>query len=275
MGTDTTYPNFLAKHQYANPENLRLRQSLFEFQTPKIRIYEEAIKQLKLRDKEDILDVGCGEGKSLIYLRHTLNHQGKLIGIDLSKGMFKESQELSDREKLGIKFLETSADRLPFSNESFDVILSFFMIYHMPSIPKALKEWARVLKKEGRLVIVTNGANNRKRLHYFKQKLGELTNSIAPFNFSESFNLENGEMQLRGTFNMVDRVVFESKFILNEAQPYLDSLKSFKSAFKTVPNEKLWQDDLTKIKHEIEEEIKVKGKFIDNAESGFFVCKKK
>ncbi|MEK6982190.1 MAG: class I SAM-dependent methyltransferase [Candidatus Micrarchaeota archaeon] len=275
MPTDITDPEFLAKHQYASPENLRLRQVLFEFQTPKISISEQAIKHLKLSGKENILDVGCGEGKSLIYLKHNLDHQGKLVGVDLSKGMFKETEELAKKENLNIRFVEASADTLPFPDECFDAVFSFFMIYHMPSIPKAFKEWARVLKKDGILVIATNGENNRKRMHHFKEKIGEITNTNPPVNFSAAFNLENAEIQLQKTFNIIDKVVFESKFILNQAQPYLDSLQSFKSAFSPSPKDNLWQEGLAKIKLEIEEEIKMKGKFVDSAESGFFICKNK
>ena len=189
--------------------------------------------------------------------------------------MFKENQELANREKLNIKFLKTGADNLPFPDESFDIIFSFFMIYHMPSIPKALKEWARILKKDGILVIATNGENNRKRMHHFKEKIGEITNTNPPVNFSAAFNLENAELQLQKTFSIIDKVVFESKFILNQAQPYLDSLQSFKSAFSPSPKDNLWQEGLAKIKQDIEKEIKMQGKFVDSAESGFFILVKK
>jgi SAM-dependent methyltransferase len=50
----------------------------------------------------------------------------------------------------------TDVQDLPFADGAFDAVLAAWMLYHVPDIPRALSEIARVLRPAGRLVAVTN-----------------------------------------------------------------------------------------------------------------------
>ena len=67
-------PEYLEKKQYSDPTNLNLRRVLFELSVPKISIFDKGLDYLKLNGNEDVLEVGCGEGKVLLNLREKRNY---------------------------------------------------------------------------------------------------------------------------------------------------------------------------------------------------------
>jgi len=114
---------FLASSQYESANKVQARWNLYEQTVPKVDLHQKGLAALSLKGQEDILDVGCGDGRMLkdLYLQ---GHKGRLVGVDISRGIFQPTE--------GVDFVEASADALPFPDNSFDVILSFFMLYHMP-----------------------------------------------------------------------------------------------------------------------------------------------
>ncbi len=110
----------------------------------------EIIMTLKTKDptkKLAILDAGCGEGyytDTLYHLLSKLNIPCEIYGIDVSKdAVFAAAKRCKNAE-----FAVASVNSLPFSDESFDFVLSLFA-------PLAENEFHRVLKKEGALITVS------------------------------------------------------------------------------------------------------------------------
>ena len=101
-----------------------------------------------------ILDVGCGGGLLTGYLKD-FGH--KVTGVDLSNGSLEVARN-KDKENL-ITYLEADALKLPFDNESFDVVCLMDLLEHVSSYQKALEEASRVLKKGGLLFFHTFNRN--------------------------------------------------------------------------------------------------------------------
>src|SRR3989344_2145114 len=99
-----------------------------------------------------LLDSGCGEGYYLQKLRHELT-EATLFGIDVSK----EAIRFAAKRKLDVQLAVASAYQLPFFNGSFDVVISIFS-------PISTNELARVLKPDGRVIIVGPGPDHLKGL---------------------------------------------------------------------------------------------------------------
>lgn len=99
-----------------------------------------------------ILDAGCGTG---IMLKH-LQKYGFPIGIDISKDALHFSR-LREYEKI----LRASVEALPFVDEAFDLIAALEVIYHLQvkNDSKALEEFHRVLKKNGRIIVCVPAYN--------------------------------------------------------------------------------------------------------------------
>jgi SAM-dependent methyltransferase len=100
------------------------------------------------------LDVATGKGAVLFPLTEIIDAEGKLIGIDISQQMLKEtSKELCRKEIYSVDLMCMDAENLAFQDQNFDVVFCGFALFFFPSVPKALAEFKRVLKPGGRLVL--------------------------------------------------------------------------------------------------------------------------
>ena len=99
-------------------------------------------------EKGSLLDVGCGTGEFL-SMAHAKGFQ--VSGVDLSEGMLKRL-ELNHPQLTGLT-QQASVEKLPFADESFDIVFSSGVLVHVPEIIAAAKEITRVLKPGGVLRI--------------------------------------------------------------------------------------------------------------------------
>lgn len=97
-----------------------------------------------------VLDVGCGTGNTLkMYSDEGCN----VHGIDSSSAMLDEAKnKLGDNADLRLG----SASNMEYSSEIFDLVTSMLSFHEMPNEirPKVLEEMGRVVKKEGRMLLI-------------------------------------------------------------------------------------------------------------------------
>ncbi|MCX5700303.1 MAG: methyltransferase domain-containing protein [Candidatus Omnitrophica bacterium] len=115
---------------------------------------------------EKVLEVGCGIGTDLIeYAKYGANVSGVDLGPDqvmLTKINFKLR---------GLPYetiQEGNAESLPFDDESFDLVYSFGVLHHTPDTKKAVNEIYRVLKKDGKAIVMVYARGWK---HYIKRCL--------------------------------------------------------------------------------------------------------
>jgi SAM-dependent methyltransferase len=89
----------------------------------------------------------------LWVLRHLMDPIGVTI-VDVGCGSHKTISEAFGVDVMPVTDLQASLDDLPFENDSVDVIISRHSLEHVLDPIKALREWYRVLRKDGRVVIV-------------------------------------------------------------------------------------------------------------------------
>ena len=116
------------------------------------RFTDIGIQLLDVHPNESILEIGCGTGHALIEFT---NMGGNVIGVDLSEKMLKVTREKIEINKAGL--CQADGLFLPFPKEQFDnVFISFTLeLFDTPEIPNVLGEIHRVLKKGGRLGVVS------------------------------------------------------------------------------------------------------------------------
>lgn len=95
-----------------------------------------------IKQANSILDIGCGMGESLEYIKKFLNPNAMMYGLDLEK-----NPEIKDF----IKFYQGNIEeeRLPFEDNTFDVVISNFVLEHLYQPQKLFLESFRVLKSGG------------------------------------------------------------------------------------------------------------------------------
>ena len=101
-----------------------------------------------------LLDVGCGTGRFLDFVKQVWPRLPTL-GIDLSEAYLAEAKRHL-RQRCWIDLMVANGEAVPAANDSLDAVTSVFMLHELP--PKVrrtvFREFARVLKPGGRLVVV-------------------------------------------------------------------------------------------------------------------------
>jgi len=98
------------------------------------------------------LDVGCGAGHASFALAAA---GAQVTALDLSPAMLAiVAQEAATRGLHDLQTCQGPADKLPFADASFDLVVTRFSAHHWPDVPAALREMRRVIKPQGTLVII-------------------------------------------------------------------------------------------------------------------------
>ena len=163
------------------------------------RFAKERVKLLKrFKKKGSLLDFGCGTGWFLEHART----QYKVSGFEPTKNLAAITSNLLK--------IEVYHNTKNFKNNSFDIITAFDVIEHVSKPQEAFKEYSRLLKKNGILLIYTPNANSVAfdymleqqnnvtppiHLHYFNEKS---INKLAGLSFSPiyfgTFGLDIGDI---------------------------------------------------------------------------------
>jgi ubiquinone/menaquinone biosynthesis C-methylase UbiE len=134
------------KHLAENPKWI---QRCFNRMNSVHDIYEDLLLPYVKKDNV-ILDAGCGK-KGIMN-----KYSGKFkraVGIDLSPEAIKINKCLDE-------FVVGNLENLPFPDGSFDIIISQWVVEHMENPEKCYREFFRVLKKGGGLILVTNSIHH-------------------------------------------------------------------------------------------------------------------
>ncbi|MDT4938341.1 MAG: hypothetical protein QOG80_2012 [Pseudonocardiales bacterium] len=97
-----------------------------------------------------VLDVGCGTGAVLRELTERLPNVLEMVGVDPSEGMLRVARRDSADQ---IRFVQAGAERLPFDDAHFDLVLSTTSYHHWGAQAAGLAEVARVLAPDGSFVL--------------------------------------------------------------------------------------------------------------------------
>jgi len=111
---------------------------------------DEAIASLALDGDERVLDVGCGTGFATEAL---IEAAGEVHGLDQSVHQLEQAwAKLGKHEP--VRYVRGDAERLPYADDSFDVVWSSGSIEYWPNPVDALEELRRVTRPGGQVLVV-------------------------------------------------------------------------------------------------------------------------
>ena len=108
----------------------------------------------RLEQGERVLDLGSGAGTDSLIAAQMVGPNGHVTGIDMTQQMLAKARAAAaEMGTTHVEFVETEAERLPFSDASFDVVISNGVIDLIPDKDAVFSELFRVLTPGGRMQI--------------------------------------------------------------------------------------------------------------------------
>ncbi|MCK5311551.1 MAG: class I SAM-dependent methyltransferase [Desulfobacteraceae bacterium] len=167
-----------------------------------------------------ILDVGTGTG----FIAMGLANAGhKVTGVDIAPGMLKKAQKKACLSGLEIDFVLAEAEKPPFPDKSFDLIVCRNLLWTLCDPQKTLQHWHKLLRPNGR-IIVSDGIWRESGLKSFFLKIKNYVGGV----FKKGMDFYPAR--------------FEAAYrTLNKYLPHFNGIKAFeaesllkKSGFKNV-----------------------------------------
>ena len=122
-------------------------------------VRKAGIEMLNPESGEHILEIGFGTGRSLVEIAKLVEPDGKIFGIDLSEKMMEIARKRAVHENVEnlIELKRGDAMHLPYGERVLDgIFMSFTLeLFDTPDIVPVLKECKHILKKGGRIVVVS------------------------------------------------------------------------------------------------------------------------
>ncbi len=200
------------------------------------------MRVLKILSKNSnkILDLGCGEGTRLAYLA-----KGKEgVGVDISSTAIT----LARKSYPHLKFIKKDLTKLPFDDNSFDLVYSAFVLEHTSNPEEVVNEAVRVTKDKGFLVFIAPnyGAPNRASPPFKGSRILKFLKGVLyDFNFLQ--------MGKKLHWNKVEPIQEENMYQPDydtTCEPYIGSLAYFLErkglSIKTISS--CWEEELANAK---------------------------
>jgi len=145
------------KHVYGGPQGALLATA------SKLSLHMQLGRRLfrtrrfDLSGLKSILDVGSGAGQIVQHLLEFADRDAQITCVDLSHRMLCRARDRlrSDRPV----YMTADLCALPFADESFDGITCGYVLEHLPEPRDGLRELSRVLRRHGRMLLLTTEDN--------------------------------------------------------------------------------------------------------------------
>jgi ubiquinone/menaquinone biosynthesis C-methylase UbiE len=135
-------------------------------------LINRAIELIPVKPGQRVLDLGCGTGLFCVALADRIGTKGEIHGVDLSRKQLDRAREKLTEKGVPFMLHRCSMDELPFESASFDMVVSSLAIHAAtpPTRRTAIREAARILKPDGRFVLVdwTRPEGFIQRVWYFR-----------------------------------------------------------------------------------------------------------
>lgn len=157
---------------------------------------------LEIKKEYTVLDLGCGGGRNIEYF---LTKANKVYGVDHSETSVKMASEINKEaiESGRCQISVGDVKKLPFENESIDIITAFETIYFWDDIEECFKEIYRILNKGGQFLICNEVSSmDRRDVRILAHKIemqvytpDDLTKMLTNIGFCCDYHLD-GKKQL-------------------------------------------------------------------------------
>ena len=252
--------------QYKNATNISARIRLHrDYSVNKEGWFPWLFGNLHLKSGMKVLELGTGNGVLWSQNIDKVPADVNIVLSDISEGMLADAKnEIGDKPEF--QYAVIDAQKIPFADDTFDLVIANHMLFYCDDISKALSEIRRVLKPGASLVCST----------YSKRHMREITDLVQSFNSNivlsstnlyERFGLDNGKQILSKFFSDVTCKKYHDAIEISEATPIISYILSCHGN-----QNEILLNHYQEFKQYVEQ--KVSGGFNITKDAGFFTARK-
>lgn len=182
--------------------------------SPDYNLREIEIEYLSrsLKDNSTILDVGCGNGYSILLFAS--KYASSFTGIDVVPEMIEQANTLKNTFLLkgSAEFKTGNVTKLDFDNDTFDIVISERCLLNLPTRDmqwQAIREIARVLKPDGTYLMLEGTVQGLEHLNELRSmfNLDPIPDADPQYNwFSNKFDEDEMVITALKSFRYLERV---------------------------------------------------------------------
>ncbi|MCT9095708.1 class I SAM-dependent methyltransferase [Haloarchaeobius sp. HME9146] len=122
---------------------------------------DRAAAALDLERGDTVVEMGCGTGANLPYLRERVGPEGTVVGLDYTRGMLARAQRLVDANSWdNVHLVHGDATQTPFCGD-IDAVLSTFVSGMLSDPAGEVEEWCDMVGPDGTVVLVDAALSER------------------------------------------------------------------------------------------------------------------
>lgn len=239
--------------------NLRIRgDTQAMYSAPRIDFARWTLDAIEWAGDEVLLDIGADGGRCYARLMQA-QPDIAYFALDLSPELLRNHPG-SDCLTRG------DAMRLPYGDDSFDIVMANHVLYQLSDIEAGLAEIKRVLKPDGRLLAAADSLQNLPELQVLMRRAIVLLskNGVqlnSPGLPSDAFALENGTRILARHFYAVVRHDLPGQLVFDDVEPALEFLESMREMRQAaLPDDVSWDDLMLIMRQQMSQLLQLLGK---------------
>ncbi len=214
------------KNQYQNATNISSRINLHSLYSQNQQgwfpwIFEQCGITSGLR----ILELGCGDGTLWTDNLSLLPEDLSITLSDISSGMLRDARRAIGSSDTRFAFRAFDCKKIPYKDESFDLVIANHVLFYCDDIPAVLKEVRRVLAPGGRFLCSAYGKAHMQEVSQLVQDFDERI-VLSADRLYERFGRENGGKILEPFFPKVQWRSYEDFLLVQDAEPLISYVLS-------------------------------------------------
>lgn len=163
-----------------------------------------AVDALDLSEGDTVVEMGCGTGANLRFLRESVGPEGRVVGVDLTRSMLEQAR-VHTVEYRNVQLVQGDASRPPI--ERADAVLGSFVVGLLPDAASAVEEWCAIA--DGRVALLDGAPSHHPVGRLLNPAFGTAVSLATPADsLSETIRDRPASAEAR---NQLDSAVQESR----------------------------------------------------------------
>lgn len=211
--------------QYKNATNISARIRLHrDYSVNKQGWFPWLFSQIDFKPGMKILELGAGNGALWSQNIAKVPNNITVVVSDISEGILADAKkEIGDHSQF--QYAVFDAQKIPFADNTFDLIIANHMLFYCDDIPQTLREVQRVLKPGASFACSTY---SDKHMHEITDLVQSYNSEIvlSSTNLYEKFGLANGEKILQPYFKDITCYKYPDAIEISESMPIISYILS-------------------------------------------------